>query len=230
MDTRQFWKLIEDARARVADAADSEAIAAGAAVLLSALPREEIVDAQRVLNSLQTASYRNTLWAAASLINGGCGDDGFEYFRGWLIVQGREVFDRSVGDPDSLADLPVIGPPTLDRPPVECEETLYIAMRAYRAATGAELPAEAFTIRYPEPDAGWDFDFDDRTKMEQRLPRLTALCWPEVTHSLEARSSASGHLLHSWSESLCSSSGYTSMPLVSAAFWHADGTDTLRLR
>jgi hypothetical protein len=179
MDTRQFWKLIEDARARVDDAADSEAIAGRAAVLLSAFPREEIVDAQRVLNGLQAASYRNPLWAAASLINGGCGDDGFDYFRGWLIVQGREVFDRSVADPDSLADLPVIGPPTLDRPPVECEETWYIAMRAYRAATGAELPSDAFTTRYPEPDAGWDFDFDDRTKMEQRLPRLTALCWPE---------------------------------------------------
>jgi hypothetical protein len=36
MDTRQFWKLIEDARTQVADAADSEAIAASAAVLLSA--------------------------------------------------------------------------------------------------------------------------------------------------------------------------------------------------
>jgi hypothetical protein len=181
MDTRQFWMLIEDARARVADAADSEAIAARAAVLLSALPREEIVDAQRVLNGLLTASYRDILWAAASLINGGSGDDGFEYFRGWLIVQGREVFDRSAANPDSLADLPVIGPPTLDRPSIECEDTLYIAMRAYRAATGAELPADAFTLRHPEPDAGWDFDFDDRTKMERRLPRLTALCWPEET-------------------------------------------------
>jgi hypothetical protein len=197
MDTRQFWKLIEDARTQIADAADSEAIAARAAVLLSAFPCEEIVDAQRVLKGLLAACYRNTLWAAASLINGGCGDDGFEYFRGWLIVQGGEVFERSVAHPDSLADLPVIGPPTLDRPPVECEETLYIATRAYRAATGAELPAEAFTIRYPEPDAGWDFDFDDRTKMERRLPRLTALCWPEVTHSLEGRFTQGVNLLSS---------------------------------
>jgi uncharacterized protein DUF4240 len=181
MDTRQFWKLIEDARTQVADAADGEAIAARAATLLSAFPREEIVAAEHVLQGLLAASYRDTLWAAASLINGGSGDDGFEYFRGWLIVQGREVFERSVADPDSLADLPVIGPPTLDRPSIECEETLYIAMSAHRAATGAQLPADAFTIRYPEPDAGWDFDFDDRTKMERRLPRLTALCWPGVT-------------------------------------------------
>jgi len=180
MDTRQFWKLIEDARAQVADPADGEAIAARAAALLSAFPREEIAAAQRVLDSLLAGSYRNSLWAAAFLINGGCGDDGFEYFRGWLIVQGREVFEQSVADPDSLAGLPVIGPPTLDRPWIECEETLYIAMRAYKAATGEELPADAFTIRYPELDAGRDFDFGDRTKMGRRLPRLAALCWPEV--------------------------------------------------
>ncbi|HEY2640687.1 MAG TPA: DUF4240 domain-containing protein [Streptosporangiaceae bacterium] len=178
MDTRQFWKLIEDARTQVADAADGEAIAARAATVLSAFPREEIVAAERVLSGLLAASYQNSLWAAASLINGGCGDDGFEYFRGWLIVQGREVFEQSVADPDSLADLPVIGPPTRDRPSIECEETLCIAMRAYRAVTGEELLADAFTIRYPEPDAGWDFDFVDRAKVERRLPRLTALCWP----------------------------------------------------
>lgn len=181
MDAWQFWKLIEAARTQVAHAADGEAIAARATTLLSAFPQEEIVAAQHILSGLLATSYRNSLWAAASLINGGSGDDGFEYFRGWLIVQGREVFAQSVADPDSLADLPVIRPPTPDRPSIECEQTLYIPMRAYRAAFGEELPADAFTIRYPEPDAGWDFDFGDRTKMERRLPRLTALCWPEVT-------------------------------------------------
>jgi len=80
-----------------------------------------------------------------------------------------------------LADLPVIDPPGIGRPYIECEETLYIAMRAYKAATGEEIPPDVFTLRYPEPDAGWDFDFTDRTKMERRLPRLTALCWPEET-------------------------------------------------
>jgi len=181
MDTRQFWKLIEDARAQVADLTDAEAVAARGAALLSAFPREEIVAAQHVLDSLLATSYRNSLWAAASLINGGCGDDGFEDFRGWLIVQGREVFEQSVADPDSLADLPVTGPPSLDRPSIECEETLYIAMRAHRAATGEEIPADVFKVPYPELDAGWDFDFADRTKMARRLPRLTSLCWPEVT-------------------------------------------------
>lgn len=51
-------------------------------------------------------SHRNQLWAAGYLINDGCSDDGFEYFRAWLIAQGREVFERVVADPDALAGLP----------------------------------------------------------------------------------------------------------------------------
>jgi Protein of unknown function (DUF4240) len=110
-------------------------------------PQPEIVGTEPVLLDLMAASYRTLPWAAACLINGGCSDDGFDYLRGWRIVQGREVFERSMADPDSLADLPVIGPPRIGRPPIECEDALYIVMRAHKAATGEELPANAFTIR-----------------------------------------------------------------------------------
>lgn len=177
VDAGQFWKLIDDARARAADPADAEAVAVMAAGLLSAVPQPEIVAAEPVLLGLLAGSYRTVLWAGAYLINGGCSDDGFDYFRGWLIAQGREVFERSVADPDSLADLPAVGPPGIGRAPLECEDMLYIVMRAHKAATGGELPAAAFAIRYPELDeAMWDFD--DRSQMAQRLPRLTSLCWP----------------------------------------------------
>jgi hypothetical protein len=173
--TRQFWKLIEDARRQVPDATNGEAVAARATVLLSACPREEIVAAGQVLWELRAGSYRSPLWAAAYMINGGCSDDGFEYFRGWLIVQGREMYERIVADPDALADLPVIRDRAPARWPVECEDTLYIASRAYRAAAGEELPHRAITIRYPELDPAWGFDFDDRAEMTRRLPSLAAL-------------------------------------------------------
>jgi hypothetical protein len=129
MDIQQFWRLIDTARAQVADSAHTEAVAARAAMLLSALPPEEIIAAQRVLSGLLAESYQTLLWAAAYVINGGCSDDGFEYFRGWLIAQGRQVFQQSRADPDSLAELPVIGPPEISRPPIECEDMLYIARR-----------------------------------------------------------------------------------------------------
>jgi len=175
MDMQQFWKLIEDARRQVPDPADGEEVAARAAALLSAYPREEIVAAGHALRELMAMSYRTPLWAAAYVINGGCSDDGFDYFRGWLIVQGREVFEHVVADPDALADLPVIRAQASGAAYLECEDTLYIASKAHRAATGEELPPHRFPIRYRELDPAWDFDFDDRTGMKRRLPRLAAL-------------------------------------------------------
>jgi hypothetical protein len=64
MNTGQFWKLIADARARVADPAHSEAVAAQATVLLSAFPQPQIVATEPVLQGLMATSYRTLLWAA----------------------------------------------------------------------------------------------------------------------------------------------------------------------
>jgi hypothetical protein len=175
VDNQGLWELIEAARGQVRDSADAEAVAARAATLLSARPSGEIVSADEVLRGLMTDSYRHPLWAAAYLVNGGCSDDGFDYFRGWLIMQGREVYERVVADPDALADLAAIRGKAPSRRPVECEDTLYIASRAYRATTGEELPGRVFGIAHPELDPEWDFDFDDRAEMDRRLPRLAAL-------------------------------------------------------
>lgn len=178
MDIQQFWRLIDTARGQLADPAHTEAVTARAVVLLAALPPEEIVTAQRVLSGLLADSYQALLWAAGYLINGGCSDDGFEYFRGWLIARGRQVFEQVLADPDSLAELRVIGPPRIGRPPFECEEMMYIARQGYFAATGEEVPLEAVTFRHPYPALEDFWDFDDRAEMARRLPRLTGLCWP----------------------------------------------------
>jgi hypothetical protein len=88
-------------------------------------------------------SYRSSLWAAAYVINGGCSDDGFDYFRGWLMLQGREAFGQAVADPDSLADLAAVRLAIANQAIVECESALYIPARAHRAATGDEIPDDA---------------------------------------------------------------------------------------
>jgi hypothetical protein len=176
VDVRRFWELIEDARRHAGDPADCSAVAALAAALLSSHPREEIVAADHVLRQLMADSYQSPLWAADYLINGGCSDDGFDYFRGWLIAQGREVFEHIVGDLDALAGLPVIRAGAAGQAPVECEDILYIASTAYRTASDEELPARAVPVRCPKLDPAWDFDFDDLAEMRRRLPRLSALC------------------------------------------------------
>lgn len=175
MDIPQFWKLIEDARSQIPDPDDGDAVAEQASTLLATRPKQEIAAAERILWELMTASYRNPLWAAAYVVNGGCSDDGFDYFRGWLITQGHDVFQRVVADPDSLAEVPAVLAAADDGMEMECEGTLSIASSAYRTATGEPLPDDAFTIDYPELDPAWDFDFDDEAEIEQRLPRLAAL-------------------------------------------------------
>ncbi|MBO1420041.1 DUF4240 domain-containing protein [Streptomyces sp. FH025] len=174
MDAQGFWKLIEDARRRVPDPVDGDAVTAEAATLLSVQPCGEIIAADHVLRELLAQSYRNPLWAAAYLINGGCSDDAFDYFRGWLIMQGQGVFERVLTDPDSLADLPVIRAAAPDGV-IDCEAALTISWNAHLRATGEQLPDDAFTTECPDLDSDWGFDFGDQVEMRRRLPRLAAL-------------------------------------------------------
>ncbi|WP_328351679.1 DUF4240 domain-containing protein [Streptomyces sp. NBC_00445] len=175
MNKQQFWELIAAARDQVINPHESESVAREATSLLAARPAEEIVAAQQMLWDLMAESYTNPLWAAAYVINGGCSDDGFDYFRGWLIAQGREIFERVVADPDALAELPIVQASAADGVDLEGEDVLGIAWDAHVAATGDQLPADAFTIRYPQLDPAWAFDFDDSDEIARRLPRLAAL-------------------------------------------------------
>ncbi|WP_079405590.1 DUF4240 domain-containing protein [Streptomyces sp. 3211] len=171
MDKQTFWKLIETARAD----AEPQGVASRAAQLLTDNPEAEIAAAQQVLWDLLAESYRAPLWAAAYVINGGCSDDGFDYFRGWLLTQGQETFETALADPDSLAAHPAVREAAAQGLELWDESALSIAWTAYGAGTGRELPADSFTISYPALDPSWDFDFDDSEEMAARLPRLSAL-------------------------------------------------------
>ncbi|MEW2051257.1 DUF4240 domain-containing protein [Streptomyces sp. NPDC005476] len=175
MNKQQFWQLIEAARNQASNPNDGEAVAREATSLLASRSVEEIIAVEQVLWELMVDSYTNPLWAAAYIANGGCSDDGFDYFRGWLIAQGREVFERVVAEPDALAELPIVQASAADGVDLEGEDMLGIAWNAHISATGDQLPTSPPTIRYRELDPTWNFDFDDHGEMTRRLPRLAAL-------------------------------------------------------
>lgn len=175
VNKEQFWELIVAARDQVITPHESEAVAREATSLLADRPVEDIVAAEQVLWGLMVESYTSPLWAAAYIANGGCSDDGFDYFRGWLIAQGREVFERAVADPDALAELPIVQACAADGIDLEGEDMLGIAWNAHITATGDQLPTGPPSIRYPHLDPAWAFDFDDSDEMARRLPRLAAL-------------------------------------------------------
>jgi hypothetical protein len=56
----------------------------------------------QILRQMDNAAYRTDIWALAYLLRGGCSDDSFEAFRGWLILQGRKVFEATLAAPDGF--------------------------------------------------------------------------------------------------------------------------------
>jgi hypothetical protein len=56
----------------------------------------------QILRQMDNAAYRMDIWALAYLLRGGCSDDSFDAFRGWLILQGRKVFEAALADPDGF--------------------------------------------------------------------------------------------------------------------------------
>lgn len=175
MDHNRFWSLIEDARsASGGDCARQVDVLAEA---LQSHPPEEILDFRNFLGESLDRAYRYDLWGACYLINGGCSNDGFDYFLGWLIAQGRDVYQAALEDPDSLVSHPQVASLDPRYGSLWCEQMLSIHDQAYKAVTGHEPPAE------PEAEiaaaesiglAGEDFDFDNQEDMRRRYPRLWA--------------------------------------------------------
>lgn len=96
MDVATFWRLIETSHTEARGDIEQQIARLTAAV--AALEPDEIVAFDRLFRAQMNRAYRWDLWAAASIINGGCSDDGFEYFRAWLIAHHRPKLNDEAGD------------------------------------------------------------------------------------------------------------------------------------
>jgi hypothetical protein len=72
---------------------------------LRKLPADQIIEWNHIFDRLAASAYTVDLWGAAYVINGGASDDGFYYFRCWLIGMGREIYTAALQYPDSLFDV-----------------------------------------------------------------------------------------------------------------------------
>lgn len=156
MTEDQFWALIE--KAQRTSEGDQEVQLEHLQHALEQSSADDLLDFQRIFDRLHKLSYRADLWGAAFLMNGGASDDGFDYFRGWLISQGRDVFEAALENPDSLADAVEDG----DEADFgfENEDMLNIAGRAWRKKTGLGTD-EFYSKLGDEPKQPVDFgDFD----------------------------------------------------------------------
>jgi hypothetical protein len=71
--------------------------------LLREISPDEIVSFDYHFSAYHARAYTWDLWGAAYVIGGGCSDDGFMDFRGWLISRGEKVYEAAMANADSLA-------------------------------------------------------------------------------------------------------------------------------
>lgn len=171
MTEDRFWQIVHDAcrsDPHTAEEWDERLIDA-----LRQLPASEIIKWNHLFDRFAARAYCIDLWAAAYLINGGASDDGFYYFRCWLIGMGQRIYEAAIRDPDTLAD---VATPDWYKQGIDAEAEIYAA--AHRA--WMHVTSEPDTADYPARNesaqlVGEDWNFDDREEMKRRLPRLASV-------------------------------------------------------
>ncbi|MFF9766415.1 DUF4240 domain-containing protein [Streptomyces sp. NPDC053086] len=166
MDETEFWELID--ATREAAEGDPEEQADVLVDRLLQLDPELVLDFARHFEARYNRAYRWDLWGAAWLLLDGCSDDAFDFFRCWLIGQGREVYEGALHDPDALADLLGDFDEEIDG---DGEELGYAADEAYEQLTGTVAPDLGIAPARAEPE-GTPLDLESDRTLAQRYPRL----------------------------------------------------------
>ncbi|MEU9758562.1 DUF4240 domain-containing protein [Streptomyces sp. NPDC047985] len=168
MDETEFWEIIdstrEDAEGDPEDQAD---------LIVERLVRldpEAVLDFARHFEARYNRAYRWDLWGAAAVLLGGAGDDAFDFFRCWLIGQGREVFEGALHDPDALADLLDDFDEEIDG---DGEDLGYAADEAYEQLTGVVDPDLGLPPQPAEPE-GVPLAIEDEATLAGHFPTLWA--------------------------------------------------------
>ena len=177
MDEEQFWAIVQTAVDEAGD--DEEAYLEVVKRELSKLPLKEMIGFRLRTDKLLYDSYTSEMWCAGYLMNGGCSDDGFEYFRLWVISRGRKAYEAAMANPDNLIDY--IGDDD-EMDFFEFESFWYVALEAFEEAVDAELydyiDDENFKTcegNYPNFEFNWEED--DPESMQKLCPRLFEKFW-----------------------------------------------------
>jgi hypothetical protein len=210
MDKDKFWQIIDDARESAGGWQDMYPPLVDS---LSELNAPDIIKWKQILSEYQNISNKEKLWAAADIMLNGCSDDSFDYFRGWLTAQGKEVFMQALADPDSLAgvssvqalaqevrDSEFMTPSNGYKETVRFEEILYAASEAYKNKCGGDIydALDNNPLSYSEKDAmsaeitfaadidaSWIGQPDSETRLQKLVPNIyRAFCDYELSANI----------------------------------------------
>lgn len=159
METDKFWRIIETSKSK--SLGDYEKQQSELKKELTKLTANEVLEFDNKFRTLRGEIYNWDFWAAAYIINGGCSDDCFSDFRGWLIGQGQSIYENAIQNIETLTELK-------ETNNGDWEGLSYIATDVYEKKTGNDMPQgiqENFEITGEE----WEEDEND---LKNRFPKL----------------------------------------------------------
>lgn len=174
LDENLYWQIIADSL-KISESQDEQREYLVAR--LQDLTSIEIIGFRLRTDKLLYDTYNSEMWCAGFIMNGGCSDDGFEYFRNWVISRGRDVYYKAKENPDSLIDQV-----DEDIEEFEFEDFWYVALDAFKKKTGEDLYSyideENFKFKedhYPNFEFTWQEDRPD--SMKAICPQLFDKMW-----------------------------------------------------
>jgi hypothetical protein len=160
MTDARFWSIVDSTR----NDDHPRQIASLKAQLAALTPAEiEAFDACFARQTQRSNDWG--LWGAAYVAMGGASDDGFEYFRHWLIARGHADFEKVLADPDALA---TIAPAEAEA--LEFEDFARVAAEAWSAKTGKPVDAMPYASS-GDAISGTQFS-EDPAALAMRYPKL----------------------------------------------------------
>ena len=152
MILHDFWKIIENSKANSKNLIEQIESLKNE---LRKLTEIQIVEFDNRFIALKNKAYRWDLWGAIYLLRDGCSDDSFEYFREWLVGQGKEKFEAAIKNPESIKDFV-----ELDS---NWEGLGYCALYIYQEKTGKKYIPSDVQIKQNPTGEEWE---------EEKLPEM----------------------------------------------------------
>lgn len=168
LDETLFWTIIAASIDNTTNQDDQELFLVNE---IEKLTPRQMVGFRLRTDQLLYDTYNAEMWCAGYLMNGGCSDDGFEYFRNWVISRGKDAYYNAKENPDSLISECIEGADFYD-----FESFWYVALSAFENKTGKELYdyiADDFKLNeqnYPQFEFNWKEEQPE--SMQKICPKL----------------------------------------------------------
>lgn len=99
LDEDLYWKIVDISLKNSGNQDEQEQVLISE---ISKLTPKQMVGFRLRTDKLLYDTYTSEMWCASYIMNGGSSDDGFEYFRNWIISRGKDVYYKAKANPDTL--------------------------------------------------------------------------------------------------------------------------------